>query len=265
MYVYYPQGDTHSAQLGTLIAELAALGVNATLQPVNEKIGQKWLKQAAAGSLLVDDQGLLSLIAHTERGAVKVSANWSAEQQRVVKAGKKSELLLKAAKLQAGMQVIDATAGFGHDSLILASAGAAVTLIEAQPMMAVLLSHELKHMAEQPNWQKLVSRLNLHIGDAAELLPSLPKADRVYLDPMFPPDSYKAAVSKTMQTLHAFAKPPTLAEEIRLLTRAQAQLVDGGKVIVKRPLRAPHLAMMTPDDSVGNALIRFDIYHASHY
>lgn len=262
MIIYLYHAATSPIDPTPLLTELAALGVVAQLVMVNEKIGQKWLKRAEAGSLLLDDKGQLSLLAHTDSGAVKVSPNWLAEQQRVVKAGKKSELLLKAAKPQAGMHIIDATAGFGHDSLILASSGASVTLIEAEPVMYVLLQHELAQMAQQPNWQKLVSRLSLQFGDAAQVLPTLPKADRVYLDPMFPQDSYKAAVGKTMQALHLIAKPPTLEQEVTLLTRAKQQLLPDGKVIVKRPLRAPYLALMTPDDSVSNDLVRFDSYFA---
>jgi tRNA1(Val) A37 N6-methylase TrmN6 len=44
-------------------------------------------------------------------------------------------LIFKAMQLQANMTVIDATAGFGHDSLILASTGASVTLLEQQPLI----------------------------------------------------------------------------------------------------------------------------------
>lgn len=228
--------------------------VNVSVENIEQKINQKWLTTAETGSLLLDDK--LYLIAN----GMKVSPNWQALQKRIVMAGKKSELLLKAMKLQAGMTVIDATAGFGHDSLILASTGAKVTMIEQNPVMFILLQHEIKLMLNNPNWQKLLGRLDLHFGEAVAMLPTLAKADTIYLDPMFPQDSYKSAVSKTMQVLHDIALPPSIEQEILLLNTAKNQLIDNGQVIVKRPKNAPFLANEAPHDSLSNAVLRFDIY-----
>lgn len=229
--------------------------INFSLENIEQKINQKWLAIAETGSLLLDDK--LYLIAD----GMKVSPNWQALQKRIVTAGKKTELLLKASKLQSGMTVIDATAGFGHDSLILASTGANVTMIEQNPIMFVLLQHELTKMQANPNWQKLLSRLSLHFGEAVTVMPTLEKVDIVYLDPMFPDNSYKSAqVGKQMQILHTLASPPSLDEEIRLLTTARHQLTDNGHVIVKRPKNAPFLANEAPHDSVSNDVLRFDIY-----
>jgi 16S rRNA (guanine1516-N2)-methyltransferase len=50
------------------------------------------------------------------------------------------------------MQVMDATAGFGHDSLILASTGVRDDVSEQQPLMALLLA-EQQRMSEHTNWQ----------------------------------------------------------------------------------------------------------------
>ncbi|WP_248789173.1 class I SAM-dependent methyltransferase, partial [Escherichia coli] len=112
--------------------------------------------------------------------------------------------------------VIDATAGFGHDSLILASTGASVTLLEQQPLMFLLLQLEQQKMVQHRNWQKLMSRLTIYHGDAIALLAKLPKVDRVYLDPMFPADSYKSAVNKHMQMLHTVTTPPSIAQAQQL-------------------------------------------------
>ena len=51
-------------------------------------------------------------------------------------------MLLQACKLTDQSQVLDATAGFGHDSLILASTGAQVTMLERNPLMALLLMYD---------------------------------------------------------------------------------------------------------------------------
>lgn len=251
----YVTSNADLAQLENLHAQLHGCGETVVIETVEQKISQKWLMTAATGSVLLDEK--LYLIA----GGMKVSPNWQALQQRVVKAGKKSELLLKIAKLQAGMTVIDATAGFGHDSLILASTGARVTMIEQSPLLYLLLTFEQQTMQQQPNWQKLMARLDIRCGQAVDVLPTLPKADVVYLDPMFPANSYKSAVSKTMQLLHELVAPPTLDEEMALFTTARQQLTTNGVVIVKRPKNAPFLANLSPTDSVSNDAVRFDKYY----
>lgn len=250
----YTTSNADLALLQNVQAQLSTDGESLVIEKVEQKINQKWLTTADNGSLLIDDT--LYLLAN----GMKVSPNWQALQQRIVTAGKKTELLLKASKLQAGMTVIDATAGFGHDSLILASTGATVTMIEQNPVMFVLLQNEIAKMQANPNWQKLVSRLRLQFGEAGVVLPTLAKADVVYLDPMFPANSYKSAVSKTMQLLHELVAPPTLEEELALFTTARQQLKTDGSVIVKRPKNAPFLGNLPPSDSVSNDVVRFDRY-----
>lgn len=191
---------------------------------------------------------------------IKISANWQSLTKRIVTAGRKSELLLQACKLTSEMTAIDCTAGFGHDGLILASTGASVAMIEQNPVMFLLLQYEYQHMQQNPNWQKLLSRIGLHFGSAIEVLPTLSKAAVVYLDPMFPSDSYSAKVNKNMQVLHALANPPTVDEERLLLKTASHRLNPNGKVVVKRPKAAPFLAQFEPNDSVSNDVLRFDIY-----
>ena len=115
-------------------------------------------------------------------------------------------------------------------------------------------------MAQHRNWQKLMSRLTIYHGDAIELLAKLPKADRVYLDPMFPADSYKSAVNKHMQMLHTVTIPPSIAQSQQLLSAALAQITPQGMVVVKRPKSAPFLADQSPKLSLSNDIVRFDNY-----
>ncbi|UNU73472.1 class I SAM-dependent methyltransferase [Moraxella nasovis] len=193
---------------------------------------------------------------------IKSHLNWQSLTKRIVTAGRKSELILQACKLTDGMNVIDGTAGFGHDSLILASTGAKVVLIEQNPLIALLLLFEKQMMNDNPNWQKLLSRITIHHANFLnqDFMIHLPKADVIYLDPMFPSDSYTAKVGKNMQVLHELANPPSLDDEMRFLHIAQNQLTDNGKVIVKRPILAPYLANQTPAQSISNDAIRFDKY-----
>lgn len=248
-----PNADT--AVIKTVQTLLDAYGLDSLWEKVEQKTTQKWLTTAENGSVLIEND--VYLLAN----GMKVSPNWQALQKRIVTAGKNTELLLKAVKLRADMTVIDATAGFGHDSLILASTGASVAMIEQNPVMYILLQHEMQKMYANPNWQKLLARLSLHFGNATDVLPTLAKVDVGYLDPMFPEESYKSAqIGKQMQILHTLAHPPTLEQEIQLLAIAKNQLNPSGRVIVKRPKNAPPLADTPPTHSWQNAVIRYDGY-----
>ncbi len=231
--------------------------------------------ESRQAALLFDNKNKLSLSSN----GLSVAPEWDKLQRRVVSAGRKSELILQAAKITADSQVIDATAGFGHDSLILASTGAQVIMLEQQPLMALLLLVEQQRMSQQLNWQKLMSRLSIINIDAlsyfASMQDSIIKKETainvVYLDPMFPADSFQdsktgkgAKVGKQMQALHHLAQPPTLGQEIALLNNARAVVAinkeNHSRVIVKRPQKAPFMANETPDESWHNAAVRFDGY-----
>lgn len=276
--------------LQSLIAE-HKLPIVLNIELLIDKLNQKRQKQLSADTihpiLLLDNKNKLSWLS----GGLSVAPEWDKLQRRVVSAGRKTELLLQAAKISADSHVIDATAGFGHDSLILASTGAQVTMLEQQPLMALLLLAEQQRMSAQPNWQKLMSRLHIINTDALSYFANIKSATRltttttttdasdnnsidvVYLDPMFPEDSYQdsktgkgAKVGKHMQALHHLASPPTISEEQQLLQSAQIivgqhqQAKKSGRVIIKRPQHAPLFAHQSPDESWHNEAVRFDGY-----
>ena len=276
-----------SEQVTSKIEQLLALIEQAELplqlQPitVKPKLTQKVRKQLSDDYdqpvLIIDDKLQLSLLAHR----MSVSPEWKSLQRRVVTAGRKSELLLQACKLTDQSRVLDATAGFGHDSLILASTGAQVTMLERDPLMALLLMYEQQLMAQQKNWQKLMSRLHIIGKDSSQYMSENSVNDIVangqttksnafdviYLDPMFPENSYQdtttgkgAKVGKHMQALHLIASPPDSVEEQKLLGLALDTVVEGGRVVVKRPVTAPPFAQVSADESWQNDVLRFDGY-----
>ena len=266
------------------------------LKQIEGKFNQKRLCQLSEESpgtiLLLDDKNHLSLLSQ----GLSAAPEWDKLQRRVVGAGRKSELLLKATKLTENSVIIDATAGFGHDSLILASTGAQVIMLEQQPVMALLLLAEQQRMSQQPNWQKLMARLHIINTDALSYfsdfsshretralnpidfgIDTATDIDVVYLDPMFPIDSYEssktgkgAKVGKHMQALHHLAHPPTFIEEETLLKSALEMVSTNsntnisnntkGRVIVKRPSQAAFFALQSPDESWHNEAVRFDGY-----
>lgn len=274
--------ETQASQVESLQALIAKhkLPIILNTELVTEKLNQKRRQQlsqiATQPILLLDEKDKLSWLSE----GLSVAPEWDKLQRRVVSAGRKSELLLQAAKLTADSEVIDATAGFGHDSLILASTGAQVIMLEQQPLMALLLLVEQLRMSTLPNWQKLMSRLQIINTDALTYFARFNNylgadneqaIDVIYLDPMFPEDSYQdsktgkgAKVGKHMQALHQLAHPPTLDEEQQLLQSAQAVVSQNGqkqgRVIVKRPQFAPLLAHQQPSESWNNEAVRFDGY-----
>ena len=279
--LYYVSESQHS-QVADIQALIVAhqLPIILHLELFIDKLSQKRRQQSSQTAtqpiLLLDEKNKLSWLSD----GLSVAPEWDKLQRRVVSAGRKSELLLQAVKVTSDSIVIDATAGFGHDSLILASTGAQVIMLEQQPLMALLLLVEQQRMSGLANWQKLMSRLQIINNDALSYFDSLNNVsaadqrkliDVVYLDPMFPENSYQdsktgkgAKVGKHMQALHQLASPPTLDEERQLLQSAQAVVSQNGqkqgRVIVKRPQSAPLLAHQQPSESWHNEAVRFDGY-----
>lgn len=277
--------EAQQAQIASLQALVVKhqLPIVLNIELFSEKLNQKRRQQLSQHSiqpiLVLDEKDKLSWLSD----GLSVAPEWDKLQRRVVSAGRKSELLLQAAKITADSTVIDATAGFGHDSLILASTGAQVIMLEEQPLMALLLLAEQQRMSALANWQKLMRRLQIVNTDALSYFVKLQAesvndikendakvVDVIYLDPMFPEDSYQdsktgkgAKVGKQMQALHQLARPPTLEEESQLLQSAQAVVSQGagqGRVVVKRPQLAPLLAHQQPSESWHNEAVRFDGY-----
>lgn len=296
--IYAPSTDAELPAILDAIAQLIIqhhlpimLNPSASPQKLTQKYRQQLSGDFGTAIFIIDDKGELSLLID----GISVAPNWAKLQRRIVSAGRKSELLLQAAKLTAGLQALDATAGFGHDSLILASTGAQVTMLEQQPLLALLLLVEQQKMACERNWQKLMARLTI-INRPAEAYLASPAAhaahyDTIYLDPMFPDDSYDnsktgkgAKVGKNMQALHGLVAPPSWEAEIKLFELAQAAITtsfekESGaecskqssleknsmesasrRLIVKRPISAPHLAGHSPDECWQNDVVRFDGY-----
>ncbi len=60
---------------------------------------------------------------------------------------------------------IDATAGFGEDSLLLAAVGFTVDLYEQDCVIAALLKDALDRAADEPALATAVARMRLHAGE----------------------------------------------------------------------------------------------------
>lgn len=154
--------------------------------------------------------------------------------------------------------VIDATTGWGQDSLCLFRMGYEVLCLERSPLMAVLLNDALQRLARQDWLQKQqLQPPRLLFGNAIELLTQLSSApDCIYLDPMFPPKRKKSALAKKgMQILHDLIGQDEDKE--RLFAAALAATAK--RVVVKSPDYAKPLADK-PNESFAGKLVRYDVY-----
>lgn len=168
------------------------------------------------------------------------------------------ELLVKAARVKGeeSPTALDATAGFGEDSLLLAAAGFKVLLCEDNPTIAALLRDALKRAAQNEQLSPIVARMFLEETDSVEFLSEMGGSPSVvYLDPMFPARTKSAAVKKKFQLLHHLEAPCTNEEEL-----LQAALtVRPRKVVIKRPAKGEYLANKKPAYSVLGKAVRYDV------
>ena len=203
------------------------------------------------------------------------------------------ELLVKATKVKGRekLRVIDATAGMGEDSLLLAAAGCEVTLFEQDPVIAALLQDTMRRALEEAALHEIVTRMQLVEGDSIDHLRKLGEAatgsdtqeddaghacstltesaamangsdialkrpDVIYLDPMFPERQKSGLVKKKFQLIHYLEAP---AENEEALMQA-AIAARPFKIVVKRPAKGPYLAGLKPSYSLGGKAIRYDCY-----
>lgn len=136
-------------------------------------------------------------------GPIRVDFVGGAVGHRRQFGGGSGQMIAKAVGIQTGVRptVVDATAGLGRDAFVLATLGCEVTLIERQPLIAVLLDDGLARARSDPEVAPIVARMRLRVGDAIQMLrdwdENVPQV--VYLDPMFPHRDKSALVKKEMR------------------------------------------------------------------
>jgi len=174
--------------------------------------------------------------------------------------GGRGQAIARAVGLKGGRKprVLDATAGLGRDSFILASLGCNVIMIERSPIMAALLSDGLSRGRIDHNIAATIDRISLFESDAINWIHAHEDmdCDVVYIDPMFPARTKSALVKGDMQLLHALIG---VDEDIEKLLSAAMQST-ASRVVVKRPKRSTHVAGITPDFFLQGKSSRFDVY-----
>lgn len=241
------RAEVLSGRLGAVLATAAGDELADGFSPAP---GRLYLKVARDG---------LSLL----RDGMELKPDFTEMLPRIKQGALQREMLVKAARVK-GVEhprAVDATAGLGEDSLLLAAAGFEVTLCEADPVIAVLLEDALTRAAAHGALGPIVARMRLVAGDSRVALCALgaePEArpDVVYLDPMFPGRTKSAAVKKKFQLIHGLECPTDPMDEESLLDAALS--ARPRKIVIKRPVKGPHLAGAKPSHSIAGKAVRYD-------
>lgn len=197
------------------------------------------------------------------RDGMELRPDFAEMLPRIKQGALQREMLVKAARVKGveAPRAVDATAGLGEDSLLLAAAGFTVTLCEADPVIAALLEDALARASAHEVLGPIVERMHLVVGDSRITLERAgastgAQPDVVYLDPMFPGRTKSAAVKKKFQLIHGLERPTEPLDEESLLQAALA--AHPRKVVIKRPVKGPYLAGVKPSHAIAGKAVRYD-------
>lgn len=174
--------------------------------------------------------------------------------QRRLKEPKGSQLLYRAVNAPETKTVLDATAGLGSDSVLLAAWGFEVFACERNEKVFKLLEDGCRRLREKN--PDLADRLKVLNENSIEKMQVL-KPDVIYLDPMYPDLKSSALPKKEMQLLRKlFEEVDPEKETLDLLNQAVKSAKK--RVVLKRPPLAP--VILKPLHSLEGKAVRFDIY-----
>ncbi|UCE61027.1 MAG: class I SAM-dependent methyltransferase [Phycisphaerales bacterium] len=194
------------------------------------------------GSILVDFcRGAMAYRLHTARGS--------------------RQLLARAIGARGACPtVVDATAGLGRDTFLLAHLGCSVTAVERSPVLAELLRDGLARAAAatDADTRSAAGRITLVVADARDTLQKMSDAERpdvVYIDPMYPPRKKLALGKKELRICRSLVGDDPDADQLLNVALGVAH----GRVVVKRQRHAPPLAPGRVGGHLGRT-VRYDVY-----
>ena len=167
------------------------------------------------------------------------------------------EPLIKVTQASQGVRILDLTAGWGKDGLMMANAGSELVMLEKNPYMAALLFKAHQGLDDED----LKSKIRILWCDAHHYLNQLEKEgfpDVIYIDPMHPTREKSALVKKQLQVLQQLVAPNDDVGELIAL----AQMHCKKKVVVKWPQKQK--PTIKPNHSIQGKTIRYDVYLPSN-
>ncbi|MCI0364462.1 MAG: class I SAM-dependent methyltransferase [Phycisphaerales bacterium] len=236
------------------LAEELELPVEAALAPLRQSISSP-IHAFALALVMTDDRlELRDLASRSDKGLF-------ADLASLHRAGSRARLSRKQPLGRAigakAETVLDATAGLGHDSMLLALMGYRVVAVERSAVLFALLRDGLRRALHDPTLKpKLQDHLQIVHGDARDILRAgRMHPDAIYIDPMFPPKRKASALAKKgVRMIRQMVGDDPDAADLVNLARQHAK-----RVVVKRPNHAGPLAGK-PSINYAGKLVRYDVY-----
>ena len=160
-------------------------------------------------------------------------------------------------KFNKNRNIIDATAGLGYDSFILASLGAKVTLIERSQKIHELLQNGIDEgISFGGEIEKIIKRMELLFGDSKDILPKL-TPEVIMIDTMYKDRKKSALVKNNMRLVREIVGPDS--DYIELLKVALNCAKN--RVVLKQPRYAePIKEIRKCSHQILGKTIRYDIF-----
>ena len=160
-------------------------------------------------------------------------------------------------KFNKNRNIIDATAGLGYDSFILASLGAKVTLIERSKKMHELLQNGIDEgISFGGEIEKIINRMELLFGDSKDILPKL-TPEVIMIDTMYKDRKKTALVKNNMRLVREIVGPDS--DYIELLKVALNCAKN--RVVLKQPRYAePIKEIRKCSHQILGKTIRYDVF-----
>ncbi|WP_426369439.1 class I SAM-dependent methyltransferase [Pseudocolwellia sp. HL-MZ7] len=258
-------------ELNEAFSHVAVGYVDSSDAELAKQVAQKWRLQYIGHVASLDKHPKLTFLLQVnfqvlelvkidepKLSAIKVDFVEGAAAHRRKFGGGRGQDIAKAVGLKHGFtpHVLDATAGLGRDSFVLASLGCQVTMIERMPIVAALLENGLERARLSTEVSDIISNMELvHTSLTEDSFDTL-MPDVVYLDPMYPHREKSAAVKKEMRVFQTLVGEDLDADALL----APALAIAKYRVVVKRPTYAPPLANKKPSTSIKMKKNRFDVY-----
>jgi 16S rRNA (guanine1516-N2)-methyltransferase len=192
-------------------------------------------------------------------GELRVDFVSGAIAHRLRFGGGRGQALAKAMGLRSGKtpMVVDATAGLGRDSFLLASLGAQVTMIERSEKMHGLLVQGMKRAAQEGGeFREIISRMTLLKGDAKDLLLGM-SAEVILIDPMHPPRTNSALVKRELRQVREIVGTDEDAADLVRVALQNAL----SRVVLKWPAKADPITGIQPcSHQIVGKSTRYDVF-----
>ena len=163
-------------------------------------------------------------------------------------------------KFNKNRNIIDATAGLGYDSFILASLGANVTLIERSQKMHTLLQNGIDEgKSFGGEIEKIINRMELVFGDSKDILPKL-TPEVIMIDTMYKDRKKTALVKNNMRLVREIVGPDSDYIELLKIALNCAK----NRVVLKQPRYAEPIKEITKcSHQILGKTIRYDVFMTS--